>query len=269
MQTLQRENGELLKQAALLESKAKLGQPKSDHQETLRQECQRIASALSSLSATNQSLRKELDSVQSDERSSFEVLHHHLAETKRQCEDKMQRYEDDLGSLLVSWQQQQTQLDAWAHAIAAQQQELQAAQEETAEAKQQLTAQAQKADAVRLGEREKWEREEKSLRAQIEGLRGQLSAHTERTGDAQHMSGLRNGLLVREVEQIGEETDVLRDKVQRQSNFIDELSMEMKRVRKVIKLEPYTLNRKRMNPRCTPLLKVNSTSHSYPYLKYI
>lgn len=117
MQSLQIENNELLKQLA---SKAKRSD--ADQHDSLRRECSSLAAALATLESTHASLREELDTVRREEMQKSLEAQEQLNETRRLSEDKMRRYEDDLGSLLASWQQQQKQLDVWVHTITAQQQ---------------------------------------------------------------------------------------------------------------------------------------------------
>jgi ABC-type transporter Mla subunit MlaD len=84
LQNLQKENGDMQKQIAVLESRAK--RTSAETHDTLRRECATLATTIASLDTANTNLRNELTTVRNEEARTFELLHTSLAETKKQCE---------------------------------------------------------------------------------------------------------------------------------------------------------------------------------------
>jgi hypothetical protein len=160
---------EELRKKSILEVATK--KSNTEAHDALRSESNTIAASIASLETEHTTLREELRAMRNNEPHTLDLLNTSLAETKRGCEEKMRKYEDDMNALLASWTQQQTQLDAWVKTITAQQHELQSTQAQLAECR----TVAQKAEAAHRVEKEGWEREEKQLHAQILTIREEAS----------------------------------------------------------------------------------------------
>ncbi len=223
MKTLRLENSSLMERLLQLDATLRC----SDSSQMLRQECTSIASAINSLARTQHELQRNIEEAQCGAHS-LDTFQQGLAETKKYCEEKMKRYEDDLGSLLASWQQQQMQLDVCSHTITTQQQELEATQAQVTEAQ----GAAQRAESTRLMEKERWEQEEKGMRQRLEEMRQKVANFVQRGENAQDLE-VRNDMLVREVEQVHEGAGMLRERVQRQTAMISELSEGIKQSKEV------------------------------------
>ena len=180
---------EELRKKSILEQSTK--RSNIDEQDTLRSECTTIAKTIASLETEHAALHEELRAMRDDEPRTFDLLQASLTKTKRGCEDKMRKYEDDTNALLASWTQQQTQLDAWVQTITAQQHELQSTQAQLEECK----AAAQKAEVSRRVEKEGWERGEKQLRSQVFAIRGEASNVGVHEENASEISRLREKII--------------------------------------------------------------------------
>lgn len=175
--------------------------------EALFQESSALVAALEELEAANNTLQEELIAVRHAGSQDLAKMRVDLAETQKACEEKMRVYEDDLTSLLASWQQQQNQLDAWVHTISNQQQELQSTQTLLAESK----AATLKVEAIHKSEKDNWERVEKILRSQL----------------------AQQDAVVSKIDGM-EESPVLREKINRQSILIEELNQEIVHTNEVL-----------------------------------
>lgn len=176
--------------------------------EVLLQESEALAAAIGELETANTSLRNELDAVRNADAQDLARMRADLAETQKICEEKLRDYENDLKSLLASWQQQQNQLNAWVRTISSQEQELQSTQAQLAESRTAVI----RAELAHKSEKESWERDAKVLRSQLvqqDGLN--LSRRMDESADAA----------------------VQREKFNKQSTLIEDLIKEINSTKEV------------------------------------